>query len=553
MARCLAAVALIMAVMLGGARSASAHAELVESSPVDGAVLDDAPAAIELRFSEPVEVVGSPPLRLIAADGTSMDFGDVVVSSDGKSLRVDVSGVLADGSYVVAWQAVSADSHPISGAYTFAVGTPSDTSDAFAAVGDSGDAAGATVTAVGRGLSFAALLGGFGVFAAAVLCAREVIGSRRWRWWMWACTSIGVLGLVVLYAGQAHVLAGSWTAWGEVGSTSSGRWWAARVVVLGLLAVVAWRGVRIVSSSEALVGVAGAMLAGCFVFAAGGHSIAGRWRAAALLSSTIHLAAAALWVGGLVVLALLVARGRVWAVAVRFSPVALSATVCLAVTGVFASARVSDSIGQLFGSPYGAWLLLKVMVVALMLFVAAMNRWGLRRGPERAGRQHGDLVEPGDEASRERRVGAAVMNLLTGVRLEASAAVLVVALTAALTGAAPPSSSVTAGEASASVSATVEGHTATVVLEPARTGGTTMHAVMSVADAPDEVADEITVSATEVARGIGPIKFEMVPTGPNHATADPAVFPVAGRWQVEVVARYGEFDQVVVTVEVDIP
>ncbi len=40
---------------------------------------------------------------------------------------------LADGTYTVAWRVVSADSHPISGAFTFSIGKPSTTTAAVAA------------------------------------------------------------------------------------------------------------------------------------------------------------------------------------------------------------------------------------------------------------------------------------------------------------------------------------------------------------------------------------------------------------------------------------
>ncbi|HEY3194332.1 MAG TPA: copper resistance protein CopC, partial [Candidatus Dormibacteraeota bacterium] len=46
-----AAVALALAVL---PRSASAHAELLQSTPGPGAVLDSAPAEVTLVFSEPV-------------------------------------------------------------------------------------------------------------------------------------------------------------------------------------------------------------------------------------------------------------------------------------------------------------------------------------------------------------------------------------------------------------------------------------------------------------------------------------------------------------------
>ena len=44
---------------------------------------------------------------------------------------VQLHAGLPDGTYTVAWQAVSADSHPVSGAFTFSVGAPSETTVAL--------------------------------------------------------------------------------------------------------------------------------------------------------------------------------------------------------------------------------------------------------------------------------------------------------------------------------------------------------------------------------------------------------------------------------------
>lgn len=50
------------------------------------------------------------------------------MSTGGKvGYGVDLLPGLPDGTYTVAWQAVSADSHPVSGAFTFSIGAPSQT------------------------------------------------------------------------------------------------------------------------------------------------------------------------------------------------------------------------------------------------------------------------------------------------------------------------------------------------------------------------------------------------------------------------------------------
>ncbi|MEO6159267.1 MAG: copper resistance CopC family protein, partial [Ilumatobacteraceae bacterium] len=120
--RWLVAAAIIVLVGLGLAGTASAHAELESSNPSPGAVLDVSPPQILLTFSESVDPVpGS--LRLVAADGSAVQLGAVRQNLGASTIAADVPS-LADGSYVVAWKAISSDSHPVSGAFTFSVGAP---------------------------------------------------------------------------------------------------------------------------------------------------------------------------------------------------------------------------------------------------------------------------------------------------------------------------------------------------------------------------------------------------------------------------------------------
>ncbi len=103
------------------ASPASAHATLLSTDPADGALLEQAPAEVTSTFDEPVEV-RSGAVRLLDAAGTE-------VSSQARS--VDTRVVLtvppdvADGTYIVTWRVISADSHPVAGGFSFSIGTPS--------------------------------------------------------------------------------------------------------------------------------------------------------------------------------------------------------------------------------------------------------------------------------------------------------------------------------------------------------------------------------------------------------------------------------------------
>ena len=99
-------------------RAASAHAELLGVTPADGSVVQDAPAEVVLRFSEPVSLTGG--------SARVLDRGAAVVSGeprvDGSTITIPLGGELPDGTYTVTWDVISEDSHPISGATMFSIG-----------------------------------------------------------------------------------------------------------------------------------------------------------------------------------------------------------------------------------------------------------------------------------------------------------------------------------------------------------------------------------------------------------------------------------------------
>ena len=60
------------------------------------------------------------------------------------------------------------------------------------------------------------------------------------------------------------------------------------------------------------------------------------------------------------------------------------------------------------------------------------------------------------------------------------------------------------------------------------------------------------VSASLPAADLGPLELEVVPAGPNHVVGVDVDLPVAGLWTFDVTARFGEFDQVVFTVQIPV-
>lgn len=105
-----------------GSTSAFAHSGLTSSTPVDGAIVTEAPAAITFTFDEEL-LADADSISVNAADGTNVVSAKV--QPVGNTVELPWPADLANGDYQVAYRVVSADGHPVTGAISFSfVGSP---------------------------------------------------------------------------------------------------------------------------------------------------------------------------------------------------------------------------------------------------------------------------------------------------------------------------------------------------------------------------------------------------------------------------------------------
>ncbi len=147
----------VAALLLGGALPASAHAELEGTDPADGAVLATVPDEVTLTFGEDLIDQGNAVTATQVGAAQRLALPDPVV--DGETVTVAWPADADSGEFEVAYRVVSADGHPITGAFTFTIAnaTPSasPSGDASASAAASASAS-ATTSAVPVGESAAA-------------------------------------------------------------------------------------------------------------------------------------------------------------------------------------------------------------------------------------------------------------------------------------------------------------------------------------------------------------------------------------------------------------
>ncbi|MET7937036.1 copper resistance protein CopC [Streptomyces sp. NPDC005322] len=394
LAICGTLLAALLCALSVGANSASAHAALTSTDPGDGSVVKTAPREVTLNFSEGVALSGDS-VRVLDPKGKRVDTGKAG-HVDGKSstAAVGLHSGLPDGTYTVAWKAVSEDSHPVSGAFTFSIGAPSKTTVKVSSGGDSTTPVG-TVYGIVRYAAyagFAALAGGC-VFAGVCRSSRPV---RKIAVGGWVTVFAATLSLLLLRGpytdGDGFGGIADLGRLGDVLSTKPGAALLSRLVLLGaaaaFLAVLFGSYTRRSEDTEADArrrqDLAFGLAFGGTVVAVGlaatwamaEHASVGIQRQLAMPVDIIHLIAVGVWLGGLASLAVTLRAGEpIERAAVRrFSRLAFGSVVALVVTGVYQSWRQVGSWGALTDTEYGRWLLVKVGLVAVLVGIAAVSR-----------------------------------------------------------------------------------------------------------------------------------------------------------------------------------
>jgi copper transport protein len=392
--------------LLAGAAPASAHAALTGSDPQKGAVVDTAPKTVSLTFSESI-AVSDGALRVLDPAGKRVDDGKVTNPS-GTTYRVGLHSGLPDGTFTVAYQVVSADSHPVSGAFTFSIGAPSKTS----AVLTDQNAGGGVVGAL-YGIARYAAYGGYvllvGGAAFVLACWPRGAGLKPVQ-------RTVVTGWTALTASTIAMLLmrGSYTSSGKVGDifdmtllgqvlqTKSGAALTSRLLLLAaaalFVAVLFGAYVKRAEDGDKKelkdltfgLAIGGAVVAAglAATWAMAEHASTGIQTGLAMPVDVLHLLAVATWLGGLATL--LVSLYRVPSIegsAVRrFSRVAFGSVVVLAATGLYQSWRQLGSWSALTGTRYGQLLLVKIGLVALLVGLAWISRsWTGRLAEQAAG------------------------------------------------------------------------------------------------------------------------------------------------------------------------
>ncbi|WP_019073310.1 copper resistance CopC/CopD family protein [Streptomyces hokutonensis] len=570
----------LVLLLLGSAGTASAHAALESTDPADGSVLKSAPRALTLTFSESVALLDDS-FRVYDPDNRRVKTSSAHHAKDaGDTASVTLPAKLGTGTFTVAWRVVSADSHPVSGAFTFSIGKPSATTTPISTAPNENPLT-ASLYDTARYFAYiaAALLIGTATFLALCRPPNPTVLNKPilTGWWTLLASTLALLILRAPYeAGTGLATAFDPAALPRTLTTRPGEALAARLLLLAATAAFLLRLRGRDRFGRVALGTGTALAVGlALTWASAEHASAGIQVPVAMTSAVLHLLAMSVWLGGLTALLTVLYRSPDLDAApvARFSRLAFISVTVLVVTGIYQSWRGLGSWNALTGTSYGHILLVKLGAVVLLLAAAAWSRqWTARLAGAEVPLRVPELVKTGADGtphSTSRGEGEALPDpgagdgspdgyrrgLRRSVLLEVAVGVIVLVITTLLTNTLPGRAAAEAQQTATpadipAASVTMvpfrvgnAGGKVQITLDPGRVGLNSVEAVVYGPDGGFATVPELRLSFTLPSQKIGPLDANIKDEGGYWGT-NSLNLPIAGTWTMKVTVRTSDIDQV---------
>lgn len=580
-----------------------AHPEILVMEPPADAQLETPPSEVLMVFSEELEAAFSQ-IRVFSSSGEQVDLGDGGRDPNDPTALLVGLGPLDPGLYSVVWQTIGSDGHQIRGSYSFTVLEGAQTSEQAPSVAPeapsqpSEPAPAQSVPLVQEPeqpawlnellmpllrslmLLFALVVSGAWfslqtVFQAAWARQNSPIPTQimaKWRsisrWslglLLLSCL-LFVLCLSLIYGGQ---LSGT-ALFNTISATRLGNAVAVRgllaLLMLGLFALPASLGrVR-----DGLFWLTNLALLASFSFA--GHAAAQNAPLLPISADLLHMAACAVWVGGLITLVLLLPLAKQTApaqvqaslfesIVTRFSSLALLSVLCLTLSGLYASTLHLQALSQLWTSSYGLALLVKLVVFGGLLLLGAYNLIWLRPRFVAWAKRTSDALEQRDWVSI----------LHNTLRLEVVGSIIVLLAVGVLTNVAPPTAEASLQEQQTNppVEATaqstptaprptrtplptrtlvpsfpfketrqVDGLELTVDLQPASIGNNQLRVTLLDEQGGQGDVQKVVARINMVEMDMGEIQLDLESDGTGNYHSDQLQFTMLGDWEIIIEVR----------------
>jgi len=533
----------LFSLLLVGALAASsprafAHAVLLDSSPKPGEMLMQPPSEVVANFNE-----GVGPIFFKVLDVKGQPVGDPgEIRLDGTKLILPLGASLPNGTYVLTYRVISADTHPVGATFGFSIGEPMKSVDATADAGSR--SIWSLAVAVNRWILYAGMLwvAGTAIFMLLVgldgALREDARQKARWASVLTAWSYV----LAVGFGGADMQLGGADALWQAATWRSGLDSTLASSAVFGLIAMLLlYAGFAAGDRRRDGFLIAGVVLAiGSFLVTGHAATAPPAWLMAPVVGA--HLLATAFWIGAFRPLLLstrMLSVSDSGALLQRFSTFAVPAVIVVLVSGSAISLKQLGSPTKLFDNDYGTVLLAKIILVFVIIGIAAYNKINLT--PKLIAND-----------------AAGVAKIRRTITLELMLYVIVLAAASALTVTTPPRALVATGEAGAADAkmAMISGgllkrtlrnaaaYSAEIELSPAKVGENML--MVTLTDPAGVIVDDATALEVTVAleaAGISEVRLKAEPVGNGmwHVMIGETLIP--GDWALTIDGYLTDYDK----------
>jgi copper transport protein len=501
-----------------------AHAVLLATSPIADSAQPQSPAAIELTFNEPVQLLA---LKILSSTGRDVTPGTQPTVTEGH-VSWALPMALSKGRYLVSWRVGSLDGHVVSGSFGFAVGEaalPSAPAPSPALRNWQWPAF--VLHAAARILIL--LVAGAELFRILLKPTAALVPVLRHRERRLALFGFFVQLLLIGAHGAMRAglsIDGLWMAAAWQAALAAPSAWLDGLSLLGLLVLtLASPRHRLASPIEGL-----AALLALASFAGSGHALAVLPQIQGQALMLLHGLAAALWIGAFDPLRRAFARDAGPATAslfARFQKLGFGTVLAVIASGGTMAWLLIPRWSDLWQSRYGLTLSAKLLAVLVMLSIAGLNRFWLT-----------PRALTGTPAMKRR--------LLLVLRLDLAVALIAVLLAVGLSLGPPP-------VASRVVELNDAKYAITLTLSPGRAGDNSAEIRIAMPDGMPIDPQKVQIRAEAPATGIEPSIHDARQIAPGlYRVADLPLW-TAGAWKLRINLMIDDFTMVSRDLDLTLP
>jgi copper transport protein len=595
----LIAIGIVFALMIPNLPNSFAHPIYVKSTPQSSQTVANSPPEVNISFTEPIELKYSK-ISVIGPDGAKVDKADPHnVEGDTASIGVSLQPNLPDGIYTVSTRVLSAvDGHVVDDAFNFGVGVGTKAGPAPSGQAQNllslPEAASRYPGLIGQvmivGGAFAALWLWKPVsrvpWLASAIAEKKVAIDKA----MIKFVIIGVI--LVLASGVAMIVVQANSIGGSIPdaiATKFGNVWITRMLQSSILMAIAFAVYRKTAKknvspgrSETLailvLGFAILVTSSLIAHAAATSQIG------TMALDFFHDVAAAIWIGGLMLLGfviapkiLQIADEKVKATAIsllipRFSIIVVTILGIVAITGPLLLYSIENDLSLTVSSVYGKFLIVKLSLAGVMLAMGAYSQFAIQKKAVSVVNSGGG----GGSGGSTSMVEAKTPNLKHFgklLKVEAGVGIALLLMVSLMANSSVPSGEfqgykdqqqqIAGGQTSTSSSESpvktdfvqtmyVTDGKVQLTVSPFDVGQNNFKISFIGKDGkPVNTVESATIKMTQTDKGIGPITIDTKKQSDGVFTSD-AAFGVAGTWSVIIEGAKSQGSNMIATLDVNV-